>query len=375
MVTISLLVLLLLSFWVGLYLLMKQQGRILLRLDQLAQEQPGVDQARSAQARVGTLFPPFILNDLTGKMVSLEDFGGQQVLLVYWNPDCGFCDLIAPELTNLDAVFKKHNLQLLLLASGGAPSNRKLADEHGLKCPVLLLKDGEKPDYFEMLGTPAAYLVDGQGRVAKPVAVGFDEVLALAREAVSTRQAVDQTVKEKSKRSHLPNERPLSDSRIQRDGLSAGTPAPTFRLPDVYDRMVSLEDYRGRQVLLVFSDPHCQPCDELAPRLAGLHREHGDSRLALILISRGDVEENRRKVKQFGIKFPVVVQEKWKISKEYGIFMTPVAFLVGEGGVIARDVVIGPDAILALAQEELTRTYLTLVTSSGKDGNAPRGTD
>jgi peroxiredoxin len=197
----------------------------------------------------------------------------------------------------------------------------------------------------------------------------------LAREAVSTRRAVDPTVKAKPKRLQLPHERPLSDSRIERDGLRAGTSAPTFRLPDVYDRTVALEDYRGQHVLLVFSDPRCQPCDELAPRLARLHTEHGDSSLALILIGRGDAEENRRKVEQFGIKFPVVVQEKWRLSKKYGIFMTPVAFLVGEDGVIARDVVIGPDAILALAQEELTRTYPTLLTSSGKDGDASRGTD
>lgn len=359
MLTIALLVVLLLSFWVGLYLLVKQQGRILLRLDQLEREQPGVDQeAWPKKARVGTLFPPFIFSDLTGEMVSLEDFRGQRVLLVYWSPACGFCDLLAPELANLDDVLRKHNLQILLLASGGTESNRKLAEEHGLKCPILLLKDGEQPEYFEMMGTPAAYLVDEQGRVAKPVVMGFDEVLALAREAVSNRQGVDQTVTEKPKRHQLPSERPLSESRIERNGLRAGTPAPTFRLPDFHGSTVALEDYRGRPVLLVFSDPDCQPCDELAPRLAHLHRENDDSRLALILIGRGNAEENRRKAKQFGIKFPVVVQEKWKLSKEYGIFMTPVAFLVGEDGVIAKDVVIGSDAILALAREELTRTHL-----------------
>jgi hypothetical protein len=43
-----------------------------------------------------------------------------------------------------------------------------------------------------------------------------------------------------------------------------------------------------------------------------------------------------------------VLQERWKLSQEYGIFATPVAFLIDERGVIARDVAKGIDAIRAL---------------------------
>src|SRR5437016_12121734 len=114
--------------------------------------------------------------------------------------------------------------------------------------------------------------------------------------------------------------------------------------------MVSLEEYRGRQVLLVFSDPHCRPCDELAPHLVRLHRNHSNNGLALILVGRGDPGENRRKAEQHGFQFPIVLQEKWKLSKEYGIFATPVAFLIREDGVIAKDVAVGTDAILTLAR-------------------------
>jgi len=72
--------------------------------------------------------------------------------------------------------------------------------------------------------------------------------------------------------------------------------------------------------------------------------------LALILVGRGNSEENRRKAQQHGFQFPIVVQERWKLSKEYGIFATPVAFLIREDGVIAKDVAVGTDAILALTR-------------------------
>ena len=72
------------------------------------------------------------------------------------------------------------------------------------------------------------------------------------------------------------------------------------------------------------------------------------------MVSRGGLEENRRKAEAFGIEFPVVLQSGWKLSKKYGIFATPVAFLIDEEGVIERDVARGPSEILSLAEAALS---------------------
>ena len=70
------------------------------------------------------------------------------------------------------------------------------------------------------MGTPVAYLLDEKGRIAKPVAVGAREVPELAEEAAGRRR-------------RLGTERPLSESRIEREGLNAGTPPRPFELPDL----------------------------------------------------------------------------------------------------------------------------------------------
>src|SRR5439155_1202385 len=158
----------------------------------------------------------------------------------------------------------KHNVQMLFVSHADAEANRKLAEAHRLEFPILLLKDAEPLEAFQNMGTPVAYLLDEQGQVAQPIAVGAEQVPALAREAVA----------EKSKKRRLFGNRSLNESRIEREGLKAGTPAPTFSLPDIHGRTISLEEYRGRRVLLVFTDPHCGPCDQLAPELVRLHREH-----------------------------------------------------------------------------------------------------
>jgi hypothetical protein len=66
------------------------------------------------------------------------------------------------------------------------------------------------------------------------------------------------------------------------------------------------------------------------------------------MVARGDADENRRKADVYGFEFPVVLQERWNLSKEYGIFAVPVAFLIDEEGVIARSVARGVQEIVAL---------------------------
>ncbi len=343
---IALLVLILISsigLWFVLYQVIKQQGRMLLRFDEIGQHITGAAVPEPQGLSVGAQFDPFALPDLTGQTVTLEQFRGKRVLLVNWSPQCGFCDLIAPDLALLQTDFQKRNVELVLVSSSDAEANRKLAEEHGIECPILLLKESESLEAFQNMGTPSAYLLDEQGRVAQPLAVGANDVPVLAREAASVG----------AKKKRLPGERPLSESRIEREGLKAGTPAPTFHLPDIHGRTVSLEDYRGRRVLMVFTDPHCGPCDQLAPELVRLHREHRDNGLSLVMVGRGEAEENRHKAEEHGIEFPVVLQERWKLSRQYGIFATPVGFLIDEHGVIAKEVGKGTIEILALAHEGL----------------------
>jgi peroxiredoxin len=343
----------LLSLCTLFYQLLKQQGHILLRLDDVEQiarmglapegERP---ESEPLGLRVGTQFPVFRFPNLAGATVGLKDLEGKRALLVHWSVDCGFCAGIGRELALLEDAFTKQNLQLVLFNRGEASANRKQAKQLGLRCPILLAKDtSEALEVFNDFGTPAAYLLDERGRVAHPLVVGASEVLTLARQlAVGT------------ERKRLPGERALSESRIERRGLKAGTPAPGFRLPDLSGHMISPEDYRGRKLLLIFTDPHCGPCDQIAPELARLHRQHEANGLAMVMVGRGDPEENRKKARRNGFDFPIVLQRKWELSKQYGIFATPVAFLINEEGVIAQDVATGSEAILQLVDHDLLGT-------------------
>jgi peroxiredoxin len=154
-------------------------------------------------------------------------------------------------------------------------------------------------------------------------------------------EALEETVERLSITSPDPS---LKKSRLKRDGLEPGTQAPDFRIPRVDGGELTLAEFRGRPVVLVFSDPNCEPCDAVAPRLQ--ERHGGD--VAIVMVSRGELDANRAKIAQHGLTFPVGLQRQWEISREYAMFATPIAYQIDETGRIAAPVAVGPKAILSL---------------------------
>lgn len=148
----------------------------------------------------------------------------------------------------------------------------------------------------------------------------------------------------------------LARSRINRDGLTSGTEAPGFHVPRVGGGELSIADFRGRPVLLVFSDPQCPPCDLLAPQLERRSRADG---VQVVMVSRGDLHANEKKIAQHGLSFPVGLQRQWEISRLYAMFATPIGYLIDEDGIVVAPVAKGPDAILGLLSEAAARSRVS----------------
>jgi methylamine dehydrogenase accessory protein MauD len=121
-------------------------------------------------------------------------------------------------------------------------------------------------------------------------------------------------------------------SRIGRGGLKAGKNAPDFTLATVNGAPVSLHDFAGRKVLLVFMQPGCGPCDRVT---AELNRLHGTSEAQVLAVQNGDPDSVRKWAEEHRPLFPVAVQQRYSLSKRYEAFATPFAFLIDERGVIA----------------------------------------
>jgi peroxiredoxin len=341
-----------LGCWLG-YQLVRQNGRILVRLETL-EHRLGQISTAPAPARVpepapppslplGSFAPEFELPDLEGNRRALSAFRGRRLLLIFFNPRCGFCTRMASDLAALPTDGADGRPLPLVISTGDAEENRKLVAEHGLRCPVLLQEQMEVASRYQCHGTPMGYLIDEAGNIASDLAVGSQALLALAgpRDGATGRQGDGAT----GHPEHRGN-RELSDSKLNRTGLPAGTPAPDFTLPALEGGTLSLEQFRGRPVLLVFSDPHCGPCNQLAPELEQAHRRGGE--MQILMVSRGDWVANAAKADEHKLTFPNGLQKQWEISRAYGMFATPIAYRIDAAGVIAGEVAAGVEPIRAL---------------------------
>lgn len=336
------------------YQLVCQNGRILLRLESIEKQLglrggPGNGSERPEDdgLPVGMAAPDFELPDLTGARRKLSEFRERNVLLLFFNPRCEFCTRMAADLAALPAEGGDGRALPIVVTTRDPEENRKLVEGSGIRWVVLLQEQMEVAAQFRVRGTPMGYLIDGAGRIASERTAGAGALLQLAAPSAPRQRAP------------LPGNGPapkakqadpsLARSRLNRDGLKAGAPAPDFRLPRIDGGDLALADFRGRRVLLVFSDPDCGPCDELAPRLQEIHQRRND--LRVLVVSRRDLEASRAKAEKLGLTFPIVLQRQWEISLKYAKFATPIGYLIDEQGTITSDVAVGVGPILALADQ------------------------
>jgi peroxiredoxin len=329
------------------YQLILQNGRILARIEMfegllapLSDHQFGIEEY-VATLPAGVPAPPFSLPDLGGVQRTLSEWRGSRVLLVFFDPNCAFSRELLPRLAALgDDVVPGRPIPVVV-TTGDRETNQTLFEEAGFSNPVLLQRAAEVSGNYKVDGTPMAYLVNADGTIASDIAVGIQSILILAGEMAVVTDATNT-----APTALTIDAPPLEMTARVRDGLPEGDPAPVFRLRRLDGGEVSLLEYRGKNLVVVFSDPDCVPCDELAPQLETAHREYPE--LSLLMISRGRPEDTQAKAAEFGLTFPIALQRHWEISREYGIFVAPAAFFIDEWGTIGADVAVGPDNVMQL---------------------------
>ena len=126
---------------------------------------------------VGEPAPEITLQDLEGRHVSLEDFRGEEVLVLFCSPGCGFCQEMMPDLRKWEAVPPDGAPRLLVVSDETVEENKAM----GLSSPVVLDDTYEVWDAFGVTGTPTVVLVDAEGRIASRMVMGSDAVLDLIR--------------------------------------------------------------------------------------------------------------------------------------------------------------------------------------------------
>ena len=118
--------------------------------------------------------------------------------------------------------------------------------------------------------------------------------------------------------------------------------APNFKLKDPADREVELKQFRGKPVLLNFWATWCIPCREEMPELETLYRENRSKGLVVLAVSVDD-ERFAKDIPEFlkegdpgvgAYTFPVALDLKQEVLKQYKLLGVPQSFFIDAAGVI-----------------------------------------
>jgi peroxiredoxin len=119
--------------------------------------------------------------------------------------------------------------------------------------------------------------------------------------------------------------------------LTAGTRAPDFSLPTMDGKQFSLTQALAQgPVLAAFFKVSCPVCQFAFPFLERIFQSYKNSRFTIVGISQNEKKDTASFIKQFGITFPVLLDDtsSYPASNAYGLTNVPSIFWIAPDGEI-----------------------------------------
>jgi len=138
--------------------------------------------ADKSSYNVGDFAPEFTVTDAAGRIIKSSDFLGHDTALLFWNPECPFCQQMSDDLISWEENPPKHAPRLVIVATGEA--DRFEADSKRFTSRYVRDLNSEIGLSFGTNVTPSAVIIGRDGRIASTIAMGPDTLALLgARKA------------------------------------------------------------------------------------------------------------------------------------------------------------------------------------------------
>jgi len=122
--------------------------------------------------------------------------------------------------------------------------------------------------------------------------------------------------------------------------VQIGRAAPAFKLPDLSGQEVSLDQYKGRVVMLDFWATWCGPCRMTMPLLETLQKEYAGNLILLAVNLQEPKDAVRDYVRAQNIHSRVLLDREGSVGEVYGTDSIPMQILIDKQGIV-RHVQVG----------------------------------
>jgi cytochrome c biogenesis protein CcmG/thiol:disulfide interchange protein DsbE len=131
-----------------------------------------------------------------------------------------------------------------------------------------------------------------------------------------------------------------------------GKKAPDFSIMSTSGKKVSLANYKGRDVLLVFWTMGSPQSMKILPEIQKLSKMLGSDSAVISINLDGNDEKVSKFAKEQGVSFPILINPKstFKTAMEYGLRDLPTVFVIDKSGFV-KGKILGPKSAEALKSE------------------------
>lgn len=322
---------------------MRQNGRLLLRIEALETLEAKTPMPVQPGLRVGSFAPLFDLQLAGGTKSSLKHLLELRIpiLLVFSDANCGPCNAMRPDLLSWE---RSHSDRLTIaIITRGATANA-IREQHKLRF-VFIQKDREVAAQYQAVATPSGVLVSADGLIASPLVSGAPAIGELVSAVALGKFPLA----------------PAPSGGAPTNVPQIGASAPAIKLPNLFGRSVDLEELRGHSVLLLFWNPSCGFCARMLPKLKEWEQTRRAGAPRLVLIAAGTEEQNRA----MDLRSLILMDQSQAALQLFGANGTPSALLVDKEGRISSRLAVGADAIFQLVGESGTSTPSTKRIAAG----------
>ena len=143
------------------------------------------DFSLKAGGRVSQRAPDFNLPSITGERISLSQYHGKTVLLVFWNMTCPICRTKMPLLQEINDKQSSGKFALVTVHGPGREGAiRSLLESEKVNFTVLLDSEGATGYKYDIMGVPSVFIIDDEGiiRMKDPIFNNLQEFESLLKQ-------------------------------------------------------------------------------------------------------------------------------------------------------------------------------------------------